>query len=243
TALFVLPLVTAAMTGFYMFRLWFLAFTGAPRDAHVAEHAHESPRLMTVPLVILAVFSVGVAWGLPLWDANASQLGKLLHAAEPAAVEVGFAHSIHKGHEHHTLAGLLALAAAAAGVGLAVVMYWKPRINPAAVRAKVGAVYTFLLNKWYFDEAYNAAIVRPTVELAFATAAADKRPTDGPRGVPEPRGIDLLTLDGWLNAVGQVTGAAGRSLRSAQTGRLRGYVAVLALTAVALLGMLAVLRG
>ena len=52
--LFVLPLVTAGMTAFYMFRLWFLAFTGKPRDQHVYDHAHESPWVMTLPLVVLA---------------------------------------------------------------------------------------------------------------------------------------------------------------------------------------------
>jgi NADH-quinone oxidoreductase subunit L len=242
-ALFVLPLVTAAMTGFYVFRLWFLAFTGPPRDEHVNQEAHESPPVMTVPLIFLAVCSVGIAWGWPLWDADASYLGKLLHDGQPAAVEAGFAHALHKAHENHLLAGGLALLAAAAGVGLAVVMYWKPKVDPVAIRAKLGAVYVFLLRKWYFDEAYDAALVRPTVQLAYATAAADKRPTEGPHGEPEPprREFDPLTLDGWLNAIGQVTGAAGRSLRAAQTGRLRTYVLVLALTAVALLGMLTAL--
>src|SRR5262249_39825947 len=63
--LFILPLLTAGMTAFYMFRMWFLTFTGRPPDHHVHEHAQESPWLMTVPLVVLAFFSVTVAWGLP----------------------------------------------------------------------------------------------------------------------------------------------------------------------------------
>src|SRR5207302_1420439 len=53
--LFLLPLVTAGITAFYMFRLWFLTFAGRPRDAHVHERAHETPWMMTAPLVILAV--------------------------------------------------------------------------------------------------------------------------------------------------------------------------------------------
>ena len=60
-----LPLVTAGITTFYMFRMWFLTFTGKPRDQHVYEHAHESPWMMTMPLIVLAVFSVCVAWGWP----------------------------------------------------------------------------------------------------------------------------------------------------------------------------------
>ncbi|HUR55462.1 MAG TPA: proton-conducting transporter membrane subunit, partial [Gemmataceae bacterium] len=61
--LFVLPAVTAGLTAFYMFRLWFLAFTGKPRDEKLHEHAHESPRVMTLPLIFLAACSIGVAWG------------------------------------------------------------------------------------------------------------------------------------------------------------------------------------
>src|SRR5262249_39288579 len=69
--LLVLPLVTAGITCFYMFRMWILTFTGKPKDQHIHEHAHESPWLMTAPLILLAVFSVGVAWGWPLYDAEA----------------------------------------------------------------------------------------------------------------------------------------------------------------------------
>ena len=77
--LFILPLLTAGITTFYMFRMWFLTFTGEPKDHHVEEHAHEAPRLMTVPLVLLAVFSGCVAWGWPLWDATASNMEHHLH--------------------------------------------------------------------------------------------------------------------------------------------------------------------
>ena len=64
-ALYYLAAGGAALTAFYMFRLWYLTFVGTPRDQHVYEHAHESPRIMYVPLVILAVFAVGVAWTVP----------------------------------------------------------------------------------------------------------------------------------------------------------------------------------
>src|SRR3954453_18848398 len=64
--LFLLPLATAGLTTFYMFRMWFMTFTGKPRDHHVYDHARESPPLMTVPLMVLAFFSVTVAWGWPI---------------------------------------------------------------------------------------------------------------------------------------------------------------------------------
>ncbi|HYH68264.1 MAG TPA: NADH-quinone oxidoreductase subunit L [Urbifossiella sp.] len=242
-ALFVLPLLTAAMTGFYMFRLWFLAFTGSPRDLHVHDHAHESPAVMTVPLVVLAVFSVGVAWGWPIWDADASALGRLLEAGRPAAWLTMFGAESQAAHDNHLTAGALALLAAVLGAGLAAVMYWRPKLSPAAVRARAGGAYTFLLNKWYFDEAYDAALVKPAVGLAFASAAADKRPTDGETDAVPARRYDLFTLDGLITTAGQLVGAAGTGLRRVQTGRLRGYVLVLALTVVGLLGMLLGLGG
>ena len=88
--LFLLPLVTAGITTFYMFRMWFMTFTGKPRDQHVYEHAHESPWLMTVPLIVLAVCSVCVAWGWPIWDAEASWLEAQLHHAQHDAVLADF---------------------------------------------------------------------------------------------------------------------------------------------------------
>src|SRR5262245_65733560 len=88
--LFLLPLMTAGITTFYMFRMWFMTFTGKPRDHHVYEHAHESPWVMTVPLILLAILSVCVAWG-PLTDPGHSYLGHLLeHHAQPKSVEADF---------------------------------------------------------------------------------------------------------------------------------------------------------
>jgi NADH-quinone oxidoreductase subunit L len=175
-----------------------------------------------------------------------SYLGQLLHHGAPESVRLDFSEAEQEAHEHHEAAGIMALTAAGLGVITAVFMYWRPKVNPAALRGQLGGLYTFFLKKWYFDEAYDAAFVKPTVALAFACAAADKRPTDAPPPAGEeelpPRRFDWLTLDGWLNALGQAMGTAGRSLRVVQTGQLRNYVLFLALTVAALLGILAVLN-
>ncbi|HEX3654631.1 MAG TPA: proton-conducting transporter membrane subunit [Pirellulales bacterium] len=55
----------ASLTAFYMFRLWYLTFAGVPRDHHVYEHAHESPKVMYMPLVVLAVFALAIGWSFP----------------------------------------------------------------------------------------------------------------------------------------------------------------------------------
>ena len=236
--LFALPLVTAALTAFYMFRLWFLAFAGEPRDKHVYDHAHESPWVMTLPLVVLAVFSLGIGWGWPVWDAEASALAHLLHEGQlPARADFTVAH--HLAEENHLVAGGLALLAAAAGIALAYRMYAARPRTVADLAPPARGVGGFVANKWYFDELYDALVRRPTVGLAFASAAADKRPTDGTES--RARGLDAGTLDGLLNAVAELTGRAGTALRAVQTGRIRGYVLVLALTVVLLLGMLTAL--
>jgi NADH-quinone oxidoreductase subunit L len=111
--LFVLPLATAGITTFYMFRMWFLTFTGKPRDHHVYEHAHESPWTMTVPLIVLAFFAVVVSWDNKPWTpllhptAKAgSHLETVLQYSQPDAVLAEFGHvradlSAEAGEESH----------------------------------------------------------------------------------------------------------------------------------------------
>jgi NADH-quinone oxidoreductase subunit L len=233
--LFALPLITAGITAYYMFRLWLLAFTGEPRDRHAYDHAHESPWAMTLPLVVLALFSLAVGWGWPPWNAEASILAETLHAgAQPAHADFTAAHRL--AEEYHLYAGGLALVAAIAG---ALTAYSLHRAKELIRAGTPGPVRQLLEHKWYFDELYAALFARPTLELAATAAAADKRPTSA-----EPEGdrrLDAGTLDGLLNAVGQLTGRLGESLRHLQTGMIRQYVLVLALTVVGLLGMLAVL--
>jgi NADH-quinone oxidoreductase subunit L len=236
-ALFIVPLATAGLTAFYMFRLWFLAFTGSARSES-AGHAHESPWVMTVPLVVLALFSFGVAWGWPPQDAEASQLARVHEHSRPAAVTVGFVEEHKQAEEHHTLAGLLALALAAAGAGLAVVVYGLRRIDPARWAAGFARAWRFLQRKWYFDEVYDAAFVGPTVALARATRDFDKR--QGETEPDRPR-VDAGTLDGLVSAPAVGVYRLGLLLRRVQTGLLRRYVLGLLLTTVALFAILSYL--
>jgi NADH-quinone oxidoreductase subunit L len=229
--LFIVPLVTAGMTAFYMFRLWFLAFAGEPRS-EAAGHAHESPLVMTLPLVVLAAFSVFVAWGWPLWEPHASYLGHLLAKARP-----GMAHDLALADSTDS-AGWLALLAAGAGVGLAVLMYGVRKIDPAAVKAKAQALYTFLLEKWYFDELYDAIFVRPAVFLAYGSARFDKRAAPPDQVEVADRTVNVSSVDGVLNAIGLGTLSVGRRLRQVQSGLIRGYVTALLLAAAALCGLI-----
>jgi len=131
-------LAIAFMTAFYMFRLCFLTFTGKPRDQHKFDHAHESPKSMTVPLMVLGFLSVFAGWvGLP-W---------LSH---------GFSSFVFHGEAYHAHANyllmLISTVVAVSGIGLAYAMYYKKAISPDTIVAKFKPIYTLLYNKYYFDE-------------------------------------------------------------------------------------------
>ena len=206
--LFVLPLLTAGVTTFYMFRMWFMTFTGKPRDHHVYDHAHESPRLMTIPLILLAVCSLGVAWGWPVWDPEASWLEDQIHHSMPAAVIADFgivpqvdqrldlkgrkvstwpggeprvAEALsprRRTHDYHWLAGYLALGMAAIGFAFAALIYYGRILDPAEARAQFPGVYAFLRSKWYFDEIYSALLVRPALTVARWCRVFDNKGID-----------------------------------------------------------------
>jgi len=203
--LFVLPLVTAGLTTFYMFRMWFMTFTGKSRDHHVFEHAHESPWLMTVPLIVLAFFSVTVAWGWPLWNAEASELEHFIHHAQPVSVKADFgvvaevdfpaneeghavvdwhggAHAVAvrpRAHENHNLAGLLAILMVAVGLSFASLVYYHRVLDPQDAVDQFPFAHRFLSHKWYFDELYSAMLVRPSLAISNWCRAFDTYVIDG----------------------------------------------------------------
>ncbi len=249
--LLLLPVLTAGITCFYMFRMWFLTFTGAPKDHHVHEHAHEPPRVMTVPLIILAAFSVFVAWGWPLWDADASYLGDVLHSSAPESVAAEFL-PIHLKADtampvFHNVAGIMALSAAALGTLFAVAVYFVRRFDPADAVEQFPGVYRLLNAKWYFDEFYSAALVRPALVAARGFRWFDTRVIDGfvdgtarfTVRLAKWDGIfDQGIVDGLVNLVANVTYRVGAWLRTFQTGFIRSYILFLVLAAVGLFAAL-----
>jgi NADH-quinone oxidoreductase subunit L len=263
--LFLLPLFTAGITAFYMFRLWLMTFTGEPRDAHVYEHAHESPRLMTVPLIILAFFSIVVAWGMPPWDVHASALEHILHHERPAVVDPGsggvepaLAPVVHQTEHNvyvrelnlakpHELAGALALLSAGLGALLAIVVYYWGYLDPADTKAQFAALHGFLWQKWHFDELYRFALVRPALVVAQWCRWFDSRVIDGiidgsartTAGIAKWDGrFDLGVVDGLVNMTADVVYAVGAWLRVFQTGLIRSYVLFLAVAAVGIFAVL-----
>jgi NADH-quinone oxidoreductase subunit L len=263
--LFVLPLVTAGITTFYMFRMWFMTFAGKPRDHHVYEHAHESPWLMTVPLILLAILSVGVAWPAPdshgwaPFDVQHSWLGtQLHHYSQPKTaefkgivdhhghlvpVDVDFIRETQQALQHHSVVGYLALGVVIIGLIFALVLYYYRVLDPEDGKEQFPRVHAFLAHKWYFDEAYSALLVRPSLHLAHWCRNFDTYLIDGFVNLVGKVNLkvsvwhgwfDRGIIDGFVNLVGDVSYAVGAWLRNVQTGYLRSYVLFLALAAMGL---------
>jgi NADH-quinone oxidoreductase subunit L len=161
-------MATALMTAFYMFRLMFLTFHGRPRMSHEVEHhIHESPKSMTVPLVILAICSVFAGWlGVPHSLLGSNRFEKFLEPVfakevrvfqeeKPAQLAAGIKQEEHSNPTEYVLMAL-SLGLAFAGWGLAWKIYRqadKGYVEPLA--AKAPPVYATLLNKYYVDEGYD----------------------------------------------------------------------------------------
>jgi NADH-quinone oxidoreductase subunit L len=245
----------AALTAFYMFRLWFMTFVGKPRDHHIAEHAHESPNVMVAPLVVLAVMAVIAGWAIPGGLGIANMLEQARPAGTAEGMVGGFAfgqtltfpaeHESHEGAIHVT-ATLTAFATALAGVLLAAAMYVWSIISPSAVATALRPIYTFLANRWYFDELYDVVFVKPAHGIAAFVSAIDRgvidKLIDGLAwSARQLAGIDAwmdrCLVDGLVNATAAATWNAGNKLRGLQTGRLRQYVMFIVVGTVALFAL------
>jgi len=251
--LFFAPTIGAAITAFYMFRMWFMTFIGTPRDKHVYEHVHESPPVMYMPLVITSVFAVIIGWpflGLTSLLEQARTPGTLLHDDHGAAVStLGQMWTVAIPNEHAShapeikfIAGIAAFSAAALGVFVAAWFYAWKKANPEDVRKTFAPVYNFLRGKWYFDELYQYLFIAPTHFIARRISDFDKKVIDRiidgtatlTRGIA--RADDLLDrfgVDGLVNGFAVWTRSIGYSLRNIQTGSLRQYVMFIAAGTVA----------
>ncbi|MGZ3849779.1 MAG: NADH-quinone oxidoreductase subunit L [Flavisolibacter sp.] len=202
--LYVVGVLTAALTAFYMFRLLFISFGGSFRGTEEQRHhIHESPAAMTVPLVVLAILSViGGFVGVP--DA-------LMRGGEKLAAYLG---PVVPQAEHHVapsteilLMGLTTVIAI-----LAIVMAW---FRYRSYRAEQPTAFGKLLeNKWYVDELYESIVVKPLNQLG---AVANR--------YFEKSGIDAL-----VNGVGRLVNYGGRQLRWLQSGQVGSYVLLMVIS-------------
>ena len=250
--LFLMPLLTAGITAFYMFRLWFYTFAGKPRDMHVYDHCHESPLIMTVPLLVLSVLAAFCAVG-----GEQGPLFLLITGDQPSHVSHGVAAVAGAStltlpghdavHAVHAEAGTYALIAAASGTLIAWLLYGTTMVNVAEMKRQLSGLHGFLVNKWHFDELYDALFMKPAHIIGKFCTWIDRTIFDGIiHGSAKvmiavskwDRLFDESVVDGFVNLLGSSTFAVGRSLRVVQTGRLRQYVMFIVVGVVALFAIL-----
>ena len=252
---FWIALGSAAITAFYMFRMWFMTFVGKPRDEERFSHAHEYPR-MVHPLLILSVMAIGVAWANPL--SPGTELGYLLEASRPEAVAgqtlAGLGSDVVVPDEHLSHMSrvkvpvtLLATLSGLIGIALAFLMYATPAnkfLKASEVQAQFGGVHNFLRNKWWFDELYDFLFVRPSKVIGGFASAVDKNIFDTiihftARAAKKVANVwtkilDGFVIDGFVDWLGCSVYRVGTSLRRVQTGNLRQYVLFIVIGAVAI---------
>ncbi|HEY7218263.1 MAG TPA: NADH-quinone oxidoreductase subunit L [Candidatus Binatia bacterium] len=206
--------ITAGMTAFYMFRQLFMVFHGECRaDDHRKAHLHESPAVMTVPLVILAIGSIFAGWlGAPeyLWGSRWDQwLSALFGSAE--------AH--HGSVSAEILVTLLTLIVVAGGIYFAYVKYGRTGSGAEPQEAPGSALYGLSLNKYYVDEIYDYLFVRPftTCSRFFAEF------------------IDPWVIDGTVNGAAALARGLSQVWRGLQTGNVQHYATGLLVGTLALL--------
>jgi NADH-quinone oxidoreductase subunit L len=162
---FWMGIAAALLTAFYSWRLLFMTFHGKPRaDHHVMEHVHESPQIMLVPLYVLAVGAVFAGWlGYDYFVGHDSE-----HFWREAILVLPPHNSIEAAHHLPGWVGILPTIVGLIGIGLAYGFYIQNPDLPKQIAARVTGFYRFLLNKWYFDELYDAVFVRTAFWLGFS---------------------------------------------------------------------------
>ncbi len=250
TLLWVVGMVTSLLTAVYMFRLVFLVFHGARRsdaghalragDAHDAghdpghpggRHLHDAPPAMAMALVVLAAGSVLAGYiGLPHALGGSNRLEQFLapgfsvsalddlRAAAPAAPGAEPAHVSER--VELSLRGMSTLVATA-GVGLAVFFFLRRPAAASGLAERFAGLHRVLLNKYYVDEIYDAAILKP-VEIVSEEGLWKR--------------FDVTGIDGAVNGVGDAFGGLALALRRVQTGSVRAYAGSLLLGVVVILG-------
>jgi NADH-quinone oxidoreductase subunit L len=206
---YALGVITSLMTAFYMFRLYFLTFSGTFRGTETqAEHLHESPFSMTFPLIILAFFSiVGGLVGIPaVFAENAHKLSSFLLPVLPER------------HQHHHFSHTMELMMMGAVVLLIVVTIVIAGKKFAGIKTseekELSGLGKFFANKWYVDEFYDLIVVKPVSQLAAFFS----------------RVVDQKVIDGLVNGVGKGVQFSARQLRWLQSGQTGSYVLIMTIS-------------
>jgi NADH-quinone oxidoreductase subunit L len=208
--------IGAFLTAFYSFRLLFLAFFGGPRmSREVAHHIHESPIVMTLPLVVLAALTIVAGWAVGVPSAQGTRFARFMAPVLTASEEEA------SGVVTYMLL-ILNVVVAAAGIGLAWIRYVATPVRPEVIGRPTTPLHAFLLNAWYIDRFYDRAIVRPLGALFVFMG----------------RRVDAGVIDGLVNLSGRMVVAWAAAGRRLQSGYVVNYALTMLVGAVVLVGYL-----
>jgi NADH-quinone oxidoreductase subunit L len=198
----------AFLTAFYSFRLIFQVFHGKFRGTHEQEHhLHESPKSMTVPLMLLCVGAIASGWvGIP------HLLGGGAHFTEFMKPVLGHLEG-HGTESEEIMVMAVSIAAGIFGIGLAYFMYLVRPAVPVKLAATFGGAYKMLFNKYYVDELYSFILIRPSIWIAKNVLI----------GITDAKIIEAI-----VNGVPAAIGGFSRQLRKVQTGFLHHYATIMA---------------
>jgi NADH-quinone oxidoreductase subunit L len=209
-------LVTALMTAFYMFRLYFMTFEGKEKFDSQKTHPHESPKLMTVPLVVLAVLSgIGGFIGIP--EIFSGEHGNLFHTwlapvfktSEMKLLQFG-SHS----HFEELLLMIISVVAAVSAILYARFVYLKKPEVAEKTASRFKGIYNVLLNKYFLDEAYEASIINPIVKGSEKILW---------------KIFDNKIIDGLINNLAKLVDKISDLIKRIQTGVAQSYALVMVL--------------
>ena len=206
----VIGVITAGLTAFYMFRLYAMTFLGKFRGTHDQEnHLHESPSAMTFPLIILSILSVvGGLVGIP--EVFVSHGHALENFLSPVIVK---GHEAVHGLSHGTEYLLMAVSVSIALI--AIVYAWNRFSKTPEIKDAQGAG-KLLADKWYIDELYDAVIAKPLLLLAGFLKT----------------GVEKSGIDAFVNGIGKGIQYAGRQIRLMQSGLVGNYILLMVLSMV-----------
>ncbi|MGA7791527.1 MAG: NADH-quinone oxidoreductase subunit L [Candidatus Acidiferrales bacterium] len=206
-----LGVLTAGLTAFYMFRLLFLTFFGAPRYDEHHVHVHESPKNMTIPLIVLAVLSVCGGWmAAPQLLGGVNHFQQFLAPVLATGAQPAAAAAESSGGGGEILQALLGAPVIAGLLGffLAWWFYIKSPEAPKKLADSLSPVYKLFFGKYFIDELYAAVIVRPLVWFSDKVLW---------------HAVDERAIDGTVNGVAFVSRETGDRVRRATTGNIRSY--------------------
>ncbi len=246
---YVMALITAFLTAYYMTRATYLAFFGEPRDHHLYEHAHESPKVMTIPLIILAIPAAISGWfwaALPYHFTHLSWMKWLEEFFHLPGAEhlVEFSQEI-------AVTGM-ATSAGLLGIGLGIVLY---KYVPAETRARWIAagkpIYTLVRNKYYVDELYDLTVIKGTQAASRLIAWFDGAVVDGLVNFVGTLGnwmaaaagwFDRNIVDGLVNIWADVARTLAAGFRRLSTGNVQQYMLTFVVVVVASVLLFQVIR-